>query len=325
MNSKKIVTIIVIVVLCIAGYKMINSGGGIGLEKSLIATLPEELTNCNWSDDEEIIIYGDFEIKNLTVDRQTTDGNYKSADCSIEMENEKMKRTIYVNLSCVKYDDGSWQVQDWSELSEPIAVPKVGPADVETQSVAHITNELGFENFSKTNEYIDIENGEVIYCYSVNETYDYFSFTGVVACSYVFQQIKQFNGDEYIYYWDCSLENNTEMTANVLGEWNLVDYDGTTISTRADFFINTISEEDAGIFRYSWQTMKKVGGDLSSKYEYTGQFGSYDSTATCVVSGNDPLDAKCVIDSDRATIEINVKGATGKIGGHPCDELIKNN
>lgn len=290
MNSKKIVTIIVIVVLCIAGYKMINSGGGIGLEKSLIATLPEEITSCYCVDNNGEYILNMLEVKKLTIDRQTTDGNYKSADCTIEMEGEDIKKTAYVNLSCIKYDDGSWQVNGWTRLSEPTVVPKYKPA--EAIAIAAIEDELGFKNISKVNEEVDLDAGYVIYFYSVADVYEYVKFEGGgVCCSFSYYEGTRYNEHDnelYSYYWASATENNTEMVWDVLGTWQLeFSYLGEAPYCTIDIELVDDTQETSGV---SYLSIPQYEGR-----NFTGQYDTYKGTASCTFSGDSPKDAKCII------------------------------
>lgn len=325
MNSKKIVTIIVIVVLCIAGYKMVNSGGGIGLEKSLIATLPEEITSCYCRDNNGEKILNILEVEEFTIDRQTTDGNYKSADCTIEMEGENLKTTVYVNLQCVKYDDGSWQVNSWSQLSEPIAVPKFAPD--ETAAVERIKEDCGFQNLSKINEYIDLENREVAYYYTVQDKYEYVSFEGDgVSCCFTFDGSSKFdyekNAEMYTYSWSFgTVENRTEMVWDVLGTWHLEwSFTGNPPYRTADITLNTLAEDNGGTSVFSYPNV------YPGSSEYTGERTERSGTAGCTISGSCPLDAKCVIYGIKASVTITCQGVEGYVdhlGDDACQTVIR--
>lgn len=181
---------------------MINDSGT-GIEKDLIATLPEAITVCYCIDNNGEKIMNNLEVKNLTIDTQATDGNYKTADCTIEMEGNDIKMTAYVTLTCMKYDDGSWQVESYSEISKPKVVPKYQPD--ESSFAWNIQRYEELYSLVKVNEYIDLENGEITYFYSVLDE----GFTGNGAsCTAVFRDAGMDYYDKDIYYWSFSNEIN---------------------------------------------------------------------------------------------------------------------
>lgn len=205
MKSKNLVTIAIVIIICIIGYNAISDGGvsGNSIEKDLIATLPEEITVCYCIDNNGEKVLNNLEVKNFTIDRQSTDGNFKSADCTIDLEGNDIKMTVYVNLSCIQYDDGSWQVGSCSELSEPKIVPKYQPD--ESNFIWNIQRYEELHSLSKVNEYIDMENGEITYFYSVLDA----DFEGNgVSCTAVFQEAGMDYYDKDIYYWHFSNEVN---------------------------------------------------------------------------------------------------------------------
>lgn len=201
MKNKFIVLAVIIV--CVIGWKIINDddGSGSGIEKDLIATLPEDITVCYCINDNGEKVLNNLEVKKLTIDRQSTDGNYKSADCTIDLEGNDIKMTVYVNLSCIKYDNGSWRVESCSERSEPTVVPKYQPA--ESSFIWNIQRYEELYSLIKTNEYIDLDHGDIVYYYSVLDA----GFTGNgVACKAVFKDAGMDYYEKDIYYWSYSNE-----------------------------------------------------------------------------------------------------------------------
>lgn len=202
MKFKNIATIAAIMLICVIGYNMINDSGT-GIEKDLVATLPEAITVCYCIDNNGEKIMNNLEVKNLTIDTQATDGNYKTADCTIEMEGNDIKMTAYVTLTCMKYDDGSWRVESYSEISKPKVVPKYQPD--ESSFAWNIQRYEELYSLVKVNEYIDLENGEITYFYSVLDE----GFTGNGAsCTAVFRDAGMDYYDKDIYYWSFSNEIN---------------------------------------------------------------------------------------------------------------------
>lgn len=216
MKFKNIVIIAIIIAIGVIGYNIINdesdsgsgsgSGSGIfstGVEKDLAASLPDDLTVCYCIDNSGEKILNNLEVKSLKIDRQSTQDKFKSADCTIELEGNDIKMTAYVNLSCIKYDDGSWQVESTSELSKPKVVPKYRPD--ESSFIWNIQRYEELYSLVKANEYVDMENGEIAYFYNVLDV----GFTGNgVSCTAVFRDTGMDYYDKDVYYWGFSNEIN---------------------------------------------------------------------------------------------------------------------
>lgn len=306
MKLKNIVIIIVAVAVLAVGYDSISNGNSSSnLENSIISTLPEEITTCYCINDDNEKVLNTLEVKEFTINRQTTEGNYKSADCTIDMEGNDIKKTVYVNLGCVKYDDGSWQVDSWRELSDPNIIPKYQPD--ESLFISEIKKIEGYKSLSKINEYVDLENGDVVYFYNVLDTYDYCYFSGDgVSCSANFRSFGEDNYGIDIYRWELITENNTEIVWDVLGTWHLeYSFTGQPPYRTADITLNALVEENGGTSTYSYP--------CHDGYEYTGEFKTFEGGASCSLSGTNPLDAKCVIRGYKSSVTITCEGVRGYI------------
>lgn len=310
LKSKKFLIALAVILVIMTGYRLFG-GSESKLEKQLIATLPREITNYYWCPDgydlfkvNESDVEETLEVKEFTIDRQTTDGNFKTADCTIIMENERLVKTVCVNLTCIRYDDGSWQVEGWSYLQEPKTIPKEVPDNGETIATKHITEEFGFTNLEKVKETVDLENGEIVYYYQVNDQYKYVDFTGEVKCTVEFCGSDGIgDGGIYNYSWECysgSAENNTKANWNIIGTWRFEEYnDDTVLIVYADVTVNEISEVNAGIVKKYYNKREKVGMDGPfDVYDYTGKFECYTTSVSCTIEGNNPLDAKCIVNPD---------------------------
>ncbi|MBR2954099.1 MAG: hypothetical protein IKC45_06930 [Clostridia bacterium] len=310
LKSKKFLIVLAVLLVIVTGYRIFG-GSESKLEKQLIATLPIEITNYYWCPDgyelfswNESNVEETLDIKEFTIDRQTTDGNFKTADCTIVMENERLVKTVCVNLTCIRYDDGSWQVEGWSYLQEPKTVPKEVPDNGEAIAIKHLTEEFGFNNLKKNRETVDLENGEIVYYYQVNDQYKYVDFTGEVKCTVEFGGFDGIDGDGiYCYSWECdsdSAENNTKANWNIFGIWHFEKYNEDEVLIRyTDVMVNQISEEDAGTVKKYEHKREKVGMDGPfNVYDYTGNFECYTTSISCTIEGNNPLDAKCIINPD---------------------------
>ena len=317
MKGKSFWTIAIIVVVCVIGWNVINddssssSGGSIfssGLEKSLAETLPEDLTTCYCIDNNGEKVLNTLEVKNLVIDRQTTNENLKTADCTIEMEGNDLKMTAYVTLDCIKYDDGSWQVASYSQISEPKVVPKYQPE--ESNFTWNIQRYEGFTSLNKINEHIDLENGEIVYFFSVLDTYDYMMFSGEgVSCSAVFQNTGMDYNDKEVYYWKFTNENNMQVVWDVLGTWHIDGgIDKNPPYTVADIAINAINSQNAGVSSYAYP-------ESNYKGEYLGTYKTFDNKgASCITSGTNPLNAKCEIYGYKSSITITAQGVECSVG-----------
>lgn len=318
LGKKKIVVIIIAAVICIIGVNIINKsdsgiGGGFssGLEKSLISTLPEEITTCYYRDTDGNDNLNVLEIKNFTIDRQTTDGNFKSADCTIEMEGTDLKKTVYVNLSCIKYDDGSWQVEGYQELSEPIVIPKRQPS--EWEFISYIEKETGFKQLIKEDESIDLQNRKIMYTYNALDGNEYITFTGDGVSCIAELECYDYYGSDYdtVYYkWDFYVENKMKIIWNVLGNWHL-EAPYSSKSGSPNYILDMTVEKlewnsKSGNCKYYCPTFS--GDVFTGKYDVKYYYGT-----SVKANGNSPLGAECRISTGYGEITINIDGVTGWI------------
>lgn len=307
MKGKKFFTWVVIIAICVVGYKYINSDSGFsGIKKDIISTLPDSMMKCYYIDEDGNKNLDILKVKDLKIDQEITDGNYKTVECTIELEGEYLKKNMDVTLGCVKYDSGDWQVLDFSEDSEPVVVPKCMPS--ESIASAYITENEGFKVLNKINEYSDLDNSEVVYFYTVGDVYDYISFVGDgVSCTAKFKYEYKDSEDIPCYRWRYTTENNTEIVWNVYGTWHIeASVSGNPPYRTADIIVNSLSEV-CGTATYSYPC---VNGN-----DYTGEYETSTGNAYLYTSGSNPLDAKCVLSGlENSSVSITCEGVDGSIG-----------
>lgn len=232
MNKKKfpwwivLIAVVVMVISIIAS----SSSGSSNLENDLSLALPVEIRTYIWDgmaynfieDDRDFEEDGAgtqhvLNVKNLTVDRHSTEGKYDTADCTIVMEDEYIEKTIYVTLYSTQYDTG-WVVESWEEIQEPTVVPKAEP------DINYLKNALGFNNVTVTEDNLSLEQGKYTFSCMVNDFYNYLDVSGEIVLTAEFSQSYNYREDLCIYGWsyNSDVENSTlQFDWKVEGIWTL--------------------------------------------------------------------------------------------------------
>ncbi len=301
---KKFIIGVVIFVAALAACIAISNDDGIsissGLEKDLIASLPEGITSCYVDG-----ILNVMEVTNFKIDRQSTEGNFKSADCTIELDGDDLKKIVYANLSCIKYDDGSWAVESWSELEKPKLIPKFVPTQEDTISM--LQREFGFKSMSLISEDKDLENGKITYYFKVNDSYQYVEFVGEgVSCCYDFGGVGSQYDKIQSHRWSGETKNNTTaVVKNVTGTWRIQE--NRTPPRWAEITINTIGQGVVGMATFAYPT---VDGN-----NYTGDYHPISGEVECVIEGNCPKDFNYAVYTDDCELQITCDGLWGYLRG----------
>lgn len=211
--NKKIIAGIVIVVALIAGYNVLFSDSS--FEKDLKESLPYELKAYTLFDSD----YAEYnlQVKDFTIDRHIRNGNYDTADCTVVLEDENLMKTVYITLYSTKYNTG-WQVERYTE-NQAVVVPKYAPdeGEIELELSAYMNYTVNSENF-------DYSSGFCTRTYSINDVYDYATFTGEVTVEAEF--VEEDDNDISSYGWEYSSENDINVEWTVKGLWNMEWNDG---------------------------------------------------------------------------------------------------
>lgn len=221
-----IAAIAIVVIIIIAS----SSSGSSSLEKDLVSTLPHEIRTYIWDgmaynfieDDRDFEEDGSgtqhvLNVKNLTVDRHSTEGKSDTADCTIVMEDDYIEKTVYVTLYSMEYDTG-WVVESWEEIKEPTVVPKAEP------DMDYLKNVFNFKNITVREDNLSLADGKYTYSYTVNDSYTYVDYSGDVALSAEFSKGYNYADELCKYGWTYDFdEDNTslELDWKVEGTWTL--------------------------------------------------------------------------------------------------------
>ncbi|MBR2883578.1 MAG: zinc ribbon domain-containing protein [Clostridia bacterium] len=212
-----IAAIAVVVIIIIAS----SSSGSSGLEKDLIETLPRDLTTYVLSDDNTVHT---LEVKDFKIERHSENGNYDTADCVIELEDENMQMTAYVTLQSRKYDTG-WAVESWSETQEPNLVVKYEPDRQKFQAI--VQERYGdYKTLTPITDEVDLDNKTYTYVCSVNDKYTYLSYTGTVTLTAAFERTGYNRSEELNEYgWGYHYPvDNIIANWDITGEWKIEEY-----------------------------------------------------------------------------------------------------
>lgn len=230
MSGKKwwiiLVAAAVLVMFIIAG----NSSGSGSLEKDLIATLPYEIRTYIWDGMaynfiEDGKAFGEdgggrqqvLNVKNLTVDRHSTEGKSDTADCTIVMEDDYIEKTVYITLYSVEYDTG-WVVESWEEIKAPTVVPKAEP------DINYLKTSLGFNNITVTEDNFSLEQGKYTFSCMVNDFYNYLDVSGEIVLTVDFSQSYNYSENLCVYGWsyNADQDNSTlHFDWKVEGTWTI--------------------------------------------------------------------------------------------------------
>lgn len=298
--SKKIIGIVILIIFGVVVYNLIFSETS--LEKQLKENLPYDLVTYKLSDDNDTEYT--LSLKELKIEKYTKEGNYAQADATIILEDENLKKTMFVTLYCTKYNT-SWQVDSWNENEDALVVPKYAPSEYSTEDEAATG---GFFNLSMISETTDYSNGLFSRTYTVNDKYEYVSFTGEITVN---AEFIEYDGTElYSYYWDLSAEKNIKTEWNVTGTWNL-EYNFASYTPKYTAIINIYDISDD----------ENISGDATRYYpkndgiNYTGEYGTeYDDSLYCEKNDSSPSVAKLEIYSSCGSIEFTADSCVGYMG-----------
>lgn len=282
-----------------------GSGGSLeqGLEKTLPYDLRAYILHRDGLETEYVL-----DIKKLTVDQHLTEGKSDIAKCTVILEDENIRKTVYVELVSAKYDTG-WTVVGWTELQEPVVVPKYAPDPGSFDAVAA---ESGFVNIVKIREDSELEAGVQKSAYSVNDRYEYVSVSGELEVIAEFQRITlNYARDIPHYYWEFTLKNYTVPTWSVLGQWHLEQ------ETTGEPYI-------ASITLSSWVPGGEAVGSSIFYYpavdgsRYLGYYVPNEGGVSCSYSGTTPEDLRLVIGGRECYIEITCFSCSGFVRNYKC-------
>lgn len=285
------------------------------LEHDLSQTLPADLKtyiHYDYDTSAECIL----NVTSLTVNRHSTEGNYSIADCTIMLEDARVKKTAFVELRSLKYDTG-WVVQSWTPLQEPQVTPKYEP---DTARMDNMTTRYGFKSIANTFDNLDMDAGMRTRVYAVSDAYEYVCFTGDLVVTAQFKAYKDSDETVYQYYWYYSVENSTVPIWDISGTWTLSvqNYatkpeDIVTISLRMQDNADTETITGESVKYY----LENDGRNWLETY------GSYPPTdISCKVTGEAPSDLLLTVYGSKGYVEISAEGCQGYISGDKCQSVV---
>lgn len=305
----KLLFIAVIVVAVVLGIK--NGKGG-NLEQGILETLPYDLKAYILIQNNVESEY-ELEVTNVTINKHVTEGKSDTAECTIELEDENIKKTIYVELYSTKFNTG-WEVTGWSELQEADVVPKIKP---DSQVFDRLVAECGYQNIVMSYDDLNMEIGMQTRTYSVNDTYEYLTIGGNISVIAEFtKSTLNYSRDIEHYFWDYSVSNFTTPSWAVLGEWYLegkltetaVPYKAIINFTELD---STGTAQGSSVYYYP-----RVDG-----YTWLGDYGTHNGGIGCEITGSTAEDMCMTLRGKNCKIEITRDGCVGYIiiGGYEIE------
>ena len=298
-----IVIAVVAIIIIIASV----SGGSSSLEKDLVSTLPHEIRTYIWDGMAYNFIEDDrdeedgsgtqhvLNVKNLTVDRHSTEGKSDTADCTIVMEDDYIEKTVYVTLYSMEYDTG-WVVESWEEIQEPTVIPKAEP------DIDYLKNVFDFKNITVTEDDLSLAEGKYTYSYTVNDSYTYVDYIGEVVLTADFSKSYNYSDDLCVYGWSYKMDDSSAVVLDwkVEGTWtlgisesDLSNEKGVVNISYTDAHSDSVYRSyywdygDSGNFTGSASYFEKnaywaLGGyaDTNKYFDYSDHSGMYSATST---------------------------------------------
>ncbi len=307
---KKIIAAIAVIAVLIVGYNLLFLDSS--FEKDLKESLPYDLIAYTLFDsyDSEYKL----EVKDFTVDRHVRNGNYDTADCTIVLEDNNIKKTVYVTLYSTKYNNG-WQVDNWTENHKSVVIPKYAPDSFEMELEA---SEGGYVNLTERSEDSDYSDGFFSKTYSTYDVYDYVTFTGDIIVNAEF--VEEYNSDISCYGWKYSSDDNTSYDWTVGGIWNMVWNDGN---------INYLYKAQKTIF-YIGFNGNTYGNAICYHYPFGGEEAKVyeDDELAYKVEGYNPDTLKLSVKSNCVEMIFTCDTCEAYIGskdlwGLPCQNITR--
>ena len=205
--------------LVIAGVLFLAGCGGKGKplsEKELANILPEDITAYD--------MYGRTymqDVKDRKVVKRNTDDDSDFVECEITLEDDNMKRTVYVDLYLTNYETGGWLIDSWypyqMETAQAIAPPE--PAEVQERILSEY-NEAVLTDTDTS----QVSSGVCVNTYEINDSHKYVDFAGTIVCTSTFGSNDPAEyGCRASYYWSHDLERTITDRWKIEGEWLLTE------------------------------------------------------------------------------------------------------
>lgn len=252
-----------------------------GFEKELENSLPYELRVYTMFDED----YSEhvLGIKDFKIDKHVTNGNYDTADCTIVLEDENIKKIMYVTLYSTKYNTG-WRVDSYSENKAADVVPKYA---ADEYLISEEISEKGYKNYSISNVDYDFSDGYYSVEYDIYDAYDYAEFLGKIEVEAEFVEVN----DGYIpsYGWTYSSEYYVDVNWKVKGRWILEWNDGNVLylysGQKIIYNIYDDISQESDLIMY--------GNSVCYHYSLDGStvYTCEDDNLICQMRGSNPNDA----------------------------------
>ena len=307
-GGKLLILAVIIAVLVFFG----KSGTDKNLEKGIIETLPYDLKAYILIQNNVETEY-ELEVTSVTINKHVTEGKTDTVDCTIELEDKNIKKTIFVELYCTKYNTG-WQVNDWNELQEAKVIPKIKP---DSQMLDQLAAECGYQNIAQFYDDLDMEMGVQIRTYTVDDAYEYLTISGEIETIAEFtKSTLNYSRDIDHYYWSYSVNNFTTPSWNVVGQWYL---EGKLTETAVPYkaVINLWEFDSSGMAQgNSVYYYPRVDGN-----DWLGDYGTEDGGVSCNAFGSTPQDMCMTLGGRDCFIKITCNSCTGYIiiGGYEIE------
>lgn len=202
--------LVVLLIIVLIIVKLVK--GATPSDSWLTENIPSELLGYEFEIYDFEYYEGTSSVESLVIERRVTENGVDDAYCVVTLSDDRLKRTIYIEMVSRKYDQGGWVLESWSEYRPAEAHMIRGMDEEEVYSYLN-TIEL-YTGLSEYQDISDLESGIISYSCRVDEQHEYVETSGSVVL----------NGELYVYTDILPHKINLDLeveTSNVKTTWKL--------------------------------------------------------------------------------------------------------
>ena len=312
MNRKRNPLIIIAIVGILAAlavtFVVVKTSDSVPSEDWLKENIPQELLTYKWNDETCT-----SSIESLTVERRNTEDDMDDVFCVVHLADEKIERTLYVEMMSAKYDTGGWGLTSWNEYkTEEYKIKEEFAKKLEEQNVEE--NDYFIKNPQYT---FSDNNNKMTVCYDASVECKYLAVSGQVTRDYELSFDNETYPHEFSWKGSAYDLSNTYFAWLLDGKWS-GKFDSYDIERNLELKIESRSEGEYG-FEYSGKMCYET--DAGEREEDSGS-GSFESNSAMIDEGEDSMldldmiEMRIEIDMDVSSCMLIFTPDSAKVAGY---------
>lgn len=308
-KSKKhlfiIIAIVGILVAMTVTFVVIKTSDRAPSEDWLKENIPQELLTYTWNNETCTP-----SIESLTVERRNTEDDMDDAFCVVHLADEKIERTLYVEIMSVKYDEGGWGLTSWNEY-------KTEEYKIKEEFVKKLEEQYVEENnyFIKNPQYtFSDNNNKMTVCYDASADYKYLSITGQVTRDYELSFDNETYPHEFSWRGSSYDLSNTYFGWKIDGKWS-----GKIDDYHHDYDLELEIEELEGDYEFRYSGNIYFDTTTGKRITHSGEGTFYSNEVTDAGEGSmleaDMIEMKVMIYMEHSCMLIFTTDSA-KVAGH---------